>query len=194
MVQIEKLTQENMEDWNEALFRVEDYLRAHRFYNMLRQNEVATKIIRIAKEKYKKNPHKSPVSIAMEELQVLIDSWFEQLIDQHNITESQIITRARLAVFLTVPSRLWSESLLSHKISNELLQMTHEKILQTGPELEITSMVPRNIDFGPLATITQKNTWEKLSLQSFILSIMFWIAIFVLALLFFNFYYEPRIY
>jgi hypothetical protein len=133
-------------DWNAAYYRLEDYFRALRLTNKVHQSQMVIHILQSAAARHALTPEQNPTVLAMEEAQKATNRWFGAILGE----------RERMAVvglisFLAVdaPSR-WPTTLLSENVPADLSLALRESDVRAGPDLQVSSMVPRAIDVGPL--------------------------------------------
>lgn len=140
-----------MEEWNAAYVRVEDYLRAHRIHNRLHQSRLIQKVLQRAAEKHAASPTSSPTVLAAEEIEAAMDVWFAQMLDAQGHPHERIAVDGRLALLLCDGAQRWPYAFLyDTRRADELRAAMRASVIQAGPDLAVSSMVPRPIDFGAI--------------------------------------------
>jgi hypothetical protein len=157
-----------LDEWNEAYVRVEDYLRAHRIHNRLHQSRLILRILERAARRHEQNPGLNPTTLAAEEAGRLMDAWFGEVLDQPKLTPDRIAIVGRLALLLTDGAQKNPYAFLDEEqIPPEFARAMRRSSIEAGPDLAVSSMVPRPIDLGPITeaageTIEQIEKWPLL--------------------------------
>jgi hypothetical protein len=142
------------EDWNLAYVRVEDYLRAHRIHNRLHQVRLIQRILERAAERHAANPRLDPTVLAAEETEALMDAWFADMLDERGQPHDRIAVDGRVALLLSDGPQKWPSSFLEDRqVPAKFVEAMRASSLQAGPDLAISSMVPRPIDLGPISEV-----------------------------------------
>ena len=154
-----------MDDWNAAYVRVEDYLRAHRIHNRLHQSRLIQQILERAARRHAADQTLSPTLLAAEETEQLMDGWFAEMLDERGLPHDRIAVDGRVALLLCDGPRRWPYAFLDERqIPPDFKQAMQQGVIQAGPDLAVSSMVPRPIDLGPIPdaagdTIEQIEKW-----------------------------------
>ena len=135
--------------WDEAFLRVESYLRAHHLESRVLLNELATDIIREAREHAHANPGTAPVIAAMHVTHARIGAWFSRAGSAGDWSDTRVRAGGRLALVLVdLPGR-WANCFLSTApVPPELAAALASGVLRPGPELRISNMPPAPLAFG----------------------------------------------
>jgi hypothetical protein len=142
-----------LEQWNAAYVRVEDYLRAHRIHNRLHQSRLIQRVLIAAAQLHRRNPALDPATLAIEETDRLMDRWFGELLDEKGLPHDRIAAEGRVALLLADGMQRWPYAFLEENdIPREFAGAIRQSSIKAGPDLAISSMVPRDIDLG---TITE---------------------------------------
>jgi hypothetical protein len=150
--------------WDEAFLRVESYLRAHQIESRLVLNRVAVEIIRAARISAADAAVANapdPVALAMREAERRTSTWFTRVLgDAADPEDERLGTRGRIALVMAdVPARWPQHFLAATPPPPELVEAMRAAYLEAGPELELTRMVPRPLDFGPIANVADE-AWK----------------------------------
>ena len=138
-----------MESWNAAYVRVEDYLRAHRIHNRLHQSRLIQKILERAARRHEAHPALDPTTLAAEETEEMMDGWFAEVLDEKGVPHDRLAVDGRVALLLSDGPERWPYAFLDEEnIPEEFRRAMRSSILEAGPDLAISSMVPRPIDLG----------------------------------------------
>ncbi|HEY1109407.1 MAG TPA: hypothetical protein VGE76_12260 [Opitutaceae bacterium] len=140
-----------MEQWNAAYVRVEDYLRAHRIHNRLHQSRLIQQVLERAARRHEANPALSPTALAAEEIEAEMDSWFADMLENPGQPHERIAIDGRLALLLCDGPQKWPYTFLDQKeVPLDFAQAMRERVIEAGPDMAVSSMVPRPIDLGAL--------------------------------------------
>jgi hypothetical protein len=172
----------SMDAWNAAYVRVEDYLRAHRIHNRLHQSRLIQEILERAARRHEVNPALDPTTLAADETAAAMDEWFSALLEEKNLPHDRICggwpTRAA--------SFRWTEKvgpyafLDRRAIPPDFASAMRESSIQAGPDLAVSSMVPREIDLGPISEAAGE-TLERIEKWPIVRTLLLW-AVFVATL------------
>jgi hypothetical protein len=135
---------------------LEDYLRAMHLTNKLHQNQIILRLLRLAAERHARNPEIPPTSLALEAAQDEMDSWFKAILAD----QARSPISGRVSLLITGAAQKWPAAFLSPEVPSECQQALAESEVRAGPNLQISSMVTRPFDFGPLAEI-EFHSWGK---------------------------------
>jgi hypothetical protein len=138
-----------MESWNAAYVRVEDYLRAHRIHNRLHQSRLIQKILERAARRHAAHPALDPTMTAAEETEALMDTWFGEILDQEGLPHDRLAIDGRVSLLLCDGPERWPYAFLDEdNIPADFVRAMRSSNLEAGPDLAVSSMVPRPIDLG----------------------------------------------
>ena len=174
------------EQWNAAFIRVEDYLRAHRVHNRLQQITILEKVIARAALRHEANPALEPTTLAAEEVDRMMDEWFGELLDHKDLPHERIAVEGRVALFMSDGVERWPYAFLDERqVPPEFAQEMQRRSIQAGPDMTVTSMVPREIELGTLTEVAGQ-TFEHIERWPILRVTLLWtLFISVLALVFF---------
>jgi hypothetical protein len=141
----------SLEEWNDAYVRVEDYLRAHRIQNRLHASRLILKILGRAAIRHAANPALDPTVLAAEETESMMDRWFAEILDERDQPHDRIAVDGRVALLLCDGPQKWPFAFLEEPNGPEdFVQAMRAGALTAGPDMAVSSMVPRPIDLGPI--------------------------------------------
>lgn len=175
-----------VEEWNEAYGRVEDYLRAHRIHSKLHQQRLVAEILSRAAERHEMDPGAEPVVLAAEEASKVIDGWFEDILGE-DIPADRRSAQGRVAVLLADSAqKLPSLFLEDEETPVGVREQLRKSSIEAGPDLRVSSMVPREIQLGTLPEAAG-DAWENLDRFPLLRLLLLWAAFLgVLAFLFYR--------
>lgn len=166
--------------WDEAFSRVESYLRAHQIESRLVLNRLTFEIVSAARGAVgRENPSKTgteeAVQLAMREAERRTTAWFRGVLgDAVDPEDERLGTRGRIAlVFADVPARWPGHFLAPTPPPAELVEAMRAAYIEAGPELELTRMVPRPMDFGPIANVADE-AWKTFARWPLLRAVIGW--------------------
>ena len=137
--------------WNAAYVRVEDYLRAHRVHNRLHQLRLIQRILDRAAARHAADPRLDPTVLAAEETEAMMDGWFAEMLDQRGQPHERIAVDGRVALLLCDGPQKWPFAFLEEGgAPPEFVKAMRASSMRAGPDMAVSSMVPRPIDLGPI--------------------------------------------
>ncbi|HET7535278.1 MAG TPA: hypothetical protein VFJ90_02410 [Candidatus Didemnitutus sp.] len=143
-----------LEQWNAAYVRVEDYLRAHRVHNRLHQNRLLLEVLARAERRHAREPQLEPATIAAEEVDKMMDEWFGELLGDKELPHERIAVEGRVALLLSDGVERWPYAFLDkQQVPAEFAEEMKRRSIQAGPDLAVSSMVPRPIELGTLTEV-----------------------------------------
>jgi hypothetical protein len=138
-----------MESWNAAYVRVEDYLRAHRIHNRLHQSRLIQKVLERAARRHEAHPALDPTTIAAEETEALMEACFAVVLDVMGQPLDRLAVDGRVSLLLCDGPEHWPYAFLDEEhIPADFIRAMRTSHLNAGPDLAVSSMVPRPIDLG----------------------------------------------
>lgn len=165
-----------MEEWNAAYVRVEDYLRAHRIHNRLHQSRLIQQVLARAALRHETEPARSPTVLAAEETETMMDQWFAEVLDIRGQPHERIAVDGRLALVLSDGPQRWPYAFLDHReIPREFGEAMRAGAIRAGPDMEVSSMVPRPIDLGPIPEVAGE-TFERIERWPILRAALLWLV------------------
>jgi len=165
-----------LEQWNAAYVRVEDYLRAHRLHNRLHQSRLIQRVLSAAAGRHEQNPALNPVTLAIEETDRVMDGWFAELLGEKSLPHDRIAAEGRVALLVSDGTSRWPFAFLDDQnIPLEFAAAMKQGSLQAGPDLAVSSMVPRDIDLGAI-TEAAGHTLERIESLPVLRVVLLWVV------------------
>lgn len=147
------------EEWNDAYARLSDYFRALRIHSRLHRTYLVLETLRRAAITHAKHPELTPTAVAIHEARRMQRDWLRRIIGDLNIPESRLDASGRLAFLLCDGPDVYPDYFLNSKDPPPgLLAAMRAPIEQSGPNLALSSMVPRPIDLGLLPDLAEETT------------------------------------
>lgn len=165
----------SLEAWNAAYVRVEDYLRAHRIHNRLHQSRLILEILVRAAQRHEQNPSLDPTRLAAEETEALMDAWFAEVLDHRDLPHDRIATEGRVALLLSDGPRKWPYAFLDRdQVPPDFVKAMRAGSVVAGPDLAVSSMVPRPIDLGTISEVAG-DAMERIEKWPILRTLLLWL-------------------
>jgi len=169
-------------EWNAAYYRLEDYLRALHVVNKLHQSQIILRLLQAAAVRHAADSGQSPTTIALHEAQAAIDQWCERVLRQ----QERGWVNGRISLLITDAAEKWPALFLANEIPSDFERVMQESQVQAGPDLQVSSMVPRPIDdINPLVGGLFPDHWDEVERGAVLVAVA--VASAAIALLFFVF-------
>ena len=187
-------------EWDEAFEKVENYLRACRVASRLHRARLTAMVLQRAIEhraaafpslgksmvagfQALENPP-AVATLAIEEARELIALWLANLLPTHTTERPFTLAEGFLALYLCDAPMRWPGAFLNpQQAPPDFADTLHARLVKTGPELEVSSMVPRPMDFGLLPDLagSAMDTFDRLPILRTLLAwVLFAAALIVL--------------
>jgi hypothetical protein len=155
--------------------RVEDYLRAHRIHNRLHQSRLILRVLERAARRHQENPSLDPTTLAAEEAERMMDAWFGEVLGEKDLPHDRIAVSGRVALLLTDgPEKCPYAFLDEEQVPPEFVRAMQQCSIEAGPDLAVSSMVPRPIDLG-LIPEAAGDTFERFEQWPLLRALLLWI-------------------
>lgn len=168
------------EQWNAAYVRVEEYLRAHRVHNRLHQVRLIQRILDRAAARHAENPAVEPTVLTAEETEAQMDAWFAEMLGEQGRPRERVAVDGRVALLLSDAIEKWPYAFLEPTVPPEFGRAMRESSVKAGPDMAVSSMVPRPIELG-LIPEAAGETLERFERWPILRALILWV-IFLAAL------------
>jgi hypothetical protein len=151
-----KLAGRPLEEWNAAYVKVENYFHALRVRNNLLLGQLVQRVLARAMLRSSAELNRSATEIAAEEMDRLVTEWFAEVLQSPPTGSDQMLsTRGRLALLLADMPGKWQEQFLRPgPWPEEFVTAMRAAFLRAGPDFQLSKMIPRPLDLGPITTLT----------------------------------------
>jgi hypothetical protein len=145
-----------LDEWNSAYTKVESYFHALRVRNRVLLGRLVIHVLNRAMQRAPAEPQRSATELAAEEMDRLVTDWFAQVLQEAPTgTDQKLSTRGRLALLLADMPDKWQDQFLRPGPWPEpFVKAMREMYLRAGPDFQVSKMVPRQLDLGPITTLT----------------------------------------
>jgi hypothetical protein len=167
----------NERDWNEAYDRLESFLKTFDLANHAYVSQLAVEIFQRAKERHHENPSQNPTALTIEQAQKRLTDWLAANLGGENKSPSHTLPAGTVALLLSQIYRTAPDRFLASPVPEELRQALQETLLVTGPDLNVSSMTPRHLDYGPMLQFARQ-TWHRWSVPELVIALAFWAGVY----------------
>ena len=167
----------SMDAWNAAYVRVEDYLRAHRIHNRLHQSRLIQMILERAARRHEADPSLNPTALAADEMDAVMNRWFAAMLgEKEDATDERTAAEGRLALLLCDGPQKWPYAFLdARNVPPEFATAMRVGAIEAGPDMAVSSMVPRAIDLGPIPEAAGE-TIERIEKWPILRTLLLWLV------------------
>jgi hypothetical protein len=163
--------------WNDAYDRLELYLRTFDIADHAHASRLALDILQQAREAHAKEPSRLPTELTLSLAQRKIAEWLANNLPQADLSPSNLLSAGCIAILISRVNRNVPSTFLAAPVPEELRQALRESLVVTGPDLNVSSMTPRHLDYGPMLQFARQ-TWHRIDPKEFIIAIAFWGAVY----------------
>lgn len=139
------------DEWNEAYEKVENYLRACRVGSHLQRARLAALILKRVYDRAQAEgaPDRGLSELAVTEVRERIAEWIGHYLPARADGRSIGLGEGMLAIYLCDGPTRWPYAFLdSQRMPQEYADALRSRVVRSGPDLSVSSMVPREIDLG----------------------------------------------
>jgi hypothetical protein len=146
----------SLEEWNAAYVKVENYFHALRIRNKPLLGQLVLRVLERAQRRAPAERSRSATELAAEEMDKLVTAWFAEVLQTSPTgTDQMLSTRGRLALLLAdMPGKWQDQFLRPGPWPSEFVESMRESFFRAGPDFQLSKMVPRPLDLGPITTLT----------------------------------------
>jgi hypothetical protein len=173
------LTPQERDAWNEAHDRLMHFLGTFELGDHARASELALDVLRRAREAHRQDASRNPTTLTLTQVQKNLNDWLATNLEQPDQSPSHVLPTGYVALLLSRVYQTAPASFLATPLPEELRQALRETLLITGPDLTVSSMTPRHLDYGPMLTFA-KQTWHRWDAKEFFVALLFWAGIYLL--------------
>jgi hypothetical protein len=167
------------ESWNEAYDRLLSYLNTFELGDHAYVSQLALNLLKEAQEEHQRDPSQPPVRQTLDRAHRHLTEWLALNLDQKSEAPEQLLANGYVALLLSRTYRVAPTSFLAKELPEELRQAMRETLVVTGPDLNVSSMTPRHLDYGPMLQFARQ-TWHRIELREFLIAIAFWSAVYTI--------------
>ncbi len=140
------------EEWNDAYEKVENYLRACRVGSHLQRARLIALILQRVYDRTQSDPtveDRSLPELAIVEVRDRIAEWLSHYLPPRADGRLLNLGEGMLAIYLCDGPTRWPYAFLdSQRMPPEFAEALSARVVRAGPDLAVSSMVPRDMDLG----------------------------------------------
>jgi len=164
-------------EWDEAYGTVDNYFRACRVSSRLHRARLTAAVVHGAIRRRAAKPSTGePLStVAIKEARRLIDAWLSGLLPQRPDERPYSQAEGFVALYLCDGAVRWPHAFLDpDEAPPGFLDTLRSRLVKAGPDLEVSSMVPRPLDRGILPEFADsaRATFDRIPILR---TLLFWI-------------------
>jgi hypothetical protein len=167
----------DQEAWNEAHDRLLIFLNTFALGDHAYVSQLAVSLLHQARELHRQNPSRDPITQTMELAQKRLADWLDTNLEEADTSPSHILATGTIALLLSQVYRTAPTSFLASPMPEELRQALRETLLVTGPDLNVSSMTPRHLDYGPMLQFARQ-TWHRWDAKELLIALLFWAGVY----------------
>lgn len=175
---------ETIQAWDDALARLLAFLDEFEVGGVEHRTRVALRIV----DEARAGGEGAPVQRVMRLVFAELDEWFGLALENTGVPAERRIAAGTVALRAVPGSAHWNESVLLAAPTDELKAMLAQVSLRTGPELALSSMTSREMDYGAMETLAHQ-TWHQFAWAPLLRAAAIWTAIFFLTLYLYDRYF-----
>lgn len=172
-----QLSANEQKAWNEAYDRLTHFLAGFGVDDPAHIARVALSLIDEAKQLHREKPDQQPTRLTLELAQKRVADWLAASLNGPHQAASEIFAHGSMALLLSRVFQTSPGSFLEMPLPEELRQALQETMLVAGPDLDISRMTPRHLDYGPMLNLAQQ-TWHRWNVQEVVVAIIFWAVVY----------------
>jgi hypothetical protein len=163
--------------WNQAYDRLQDFLNTFALGDHAQVSRLTLKLLDQARELHRQDSSRDPVSLAMAQAQKLAGEWFAANLEMKDQPPSRLFASGYVALLLSRTFRTAPETFLTAPLPENLKESMRQTLLITGPDLNVSSMTPRHLDYGPMLDLARK-TWHRWNTREIAFALLFWTGVY----------------
>jgi hypothetical protein len=165
------------EAWNEAYDRLVNFLHTFALGDHAYVSQLALSLLHQAQDIHRQDTSRDPVTLTMEQAQKRLADWLATNLEEEDTSPSHILATGYVALLLSQAYRTAPTSFLASPLPEELRHALRETLLVTGPDLHVSSMTPRHLDYGPMLQFARQ-TWHRWDAKEFAIALVFWAGVY----------------
>ena len=165
--------------WNEAHERLREYLETFAISDHVHLERLILQLLDEARELHRANAAQSPTAITLRHAQARLARWLAGTLTGEASPSPQALTTGTVALLLSRLAQTQPETFLSDALPMEARESLRRTLLVTGPDLTVSSMTPRHLDYGPMLDLARQ-TWHRWDAKSFAAAVLFWLGVYLI--------------
>jgi hypothetical protein len=174
-----RLPNENADAWNRAYDRLMNFLNTFALGDHAHVSRLALEFLDRARKIQAQDPSRDPTRVTMELTQRELAGWLAKNLEEEGQAPAKILATGYIALLLSGLYRAAPTAFLEYPLPDDLRRSMHQTLLITGPDLNVSSMTPRHLDYGPMLDIARQ-TWHRFDARTFLIAITFWSGVYTI--------------
>jgi hypothetical protein len=166
-----------IEAWNRAHARLQLYLETFVLGDQVLLERLALRLLDTARELHRASPALDPTTITLRHAQSALSRWLAGTLTGEAEPSAQALTSGTVALLLSRMPQKRPEFFLRDELPLEAREDLRRTLLVTGPDLTVSSMTPRHLDYGPMLGFARQ-TWHRWDAKSFGAAALFWLGVY----------------
>ena len=130
-----------------------------------------------ARELNRADARNDPTTLTLRHAQAQISRWLANTLTGEPNPSPLAFTSGTIALLLSRMAQEKPGEFLRADIPMETREALRRTLVVTGPDLTVSSMTPRHLDYGPLLDLARQ-TWHRWDLRTFISAGIFWLGVY----------------
>jgi len=164
--------------WNRAHERIFRFLEAFAIEDRPQVFRLVLDLLDEARERHRRNPEADPTSLALGLTLDEIASWLAANLGEAEGGSFEVLRRGYLALLLSPAFRANRSLFLDSAPPPDFRQSLRHALLVTGPDLDVSSMTPRPLDYGPMLGLARE-TWHRWDKKALATAVLLWSGIYL---------------
>jgi hypothetical protein len=174
----------HLADWNQAHERLRRYLKTFALADRVLVERLALRLLDEARELHRANPGQHPTTITLRHAQAQLARWLATTLTGEPNPSPQALTSGTVALLLSRMAQEHPADFMGADLPAETRDSFRHALVVTGPDLTISSMTPRHLDYGPLLDLA-RHTWHRWDTRTFATAVLFWLGVYGICYWFF---------
>lgn len=166
-------------EWDEALERVQVYLGTLKIGGAEHRARMALRLLERAKSLAAEKPGQEPIVLVMDLVNEDLEKWFGEVLP--GVPPAKRVPMGLVALRMTGAAERWPDVVMDHEAPDEMKAQLAGVTVRSGPDLAVSSMISRPMDYGPMETLAQE-TWHHFAWAPLARAALLWTGIFFLGL------------
>jgi hypothetical protein len=168
---------EELHVWNQAYERLRHFLETFGLGDKIQVATLTLRLLGQAREIHRADPSADPTTVTLQHAQTELNRWLATNLDEKDSSSSQLLASGYIALLLSRLSEHHPEAFLAAPLPEEMRKSLQQTLVITGPDLTVSSMTPRHLDYGPMLGLARQ-TWHRWDAKSFAMAILFWLGVY----------------
>jgi hypothetical protein len=170
-------TPANLAAWNQAHDRLHWYLETFALGDEIQVSRIALLLLDQARDLHSADPREDPTEVTLRHAQEELTRWLARQLGETDQTAPQILAGGTIALLLSKLAQERPDTFLADPAAIEVRDLLRRTFVVTGPDLTVSSMTPRHIDYGPMLGLARQ-TWHRWSVKTFATALLFWLGVY----------------